>query len=228
MVSEGRHEHRLPQGERRAHLGRVGRRRWQPWSGLRQAVAQLGGSGRTRDRPDRRMWSRQLKTNPDSRRLIVSAWNPADLPAMALAPCHCLFQFYFVDGRLSCQLYQRSADVFLGVPFNIASYALLTLMMAQVTGLKAGRFRTHVRRCAPLCEPPGAGGAAAVTDTKTASPAMQLNAGHQIHLRVSPFGRFQTYRATTRTLTSRRRLPYNDAGGDLDHCCRSPQRGYRA
>lgn len=81
-----------------------------------------------------------LKTNPDSRRIIVSAWNPADIPDMALAPCHCLFQFYVAEGRLSCQLYQRSADVFLGVPFNIASYALLTMMMAQVTGLKPGDF----------------------------------------------------------------------------------------
>ena len=81
-----------------------------------------------------------LKTNPDSRRIIVTAWNPADIPDMALAPCHCLFQFYVAEGRLSCQLYQRSADVFLGVPFNIASYALLTLMMAQVTGLKPGEF----------------------------------------------------------------------------------------
>ncbi|WP_424957226.1 thymidylate synthase [Hyphomicrobium sp. 1Nfss2.1] len=81
-----------------------------------------------------------LKTNPDSRRMIVSAWNPADVPDMALAPCHCLFQFYVAEGRLSCQLYQRSADIFLGVPFNIASYALLTMMMAQVTGLKAGEF----------------------------------------------------------------------------------------
>ena len=83
---------------------------------------------------------RDLKTNPDSRRLIVSAWNPADIPDMALAPCHCLFQFYVADGKLSCQLYQRSADIFLGVPFNIASYALLTLMIAQVTGLKPGEF----------------------------------------------------------------------------------------
>lgn len=82
----------------------------------------------------------QIKTNPDSRRLIVSAWNPAELPQMALAPCHCLFQFYVAEGRLSCQLYQRSADVFLGVPFNIASYALLTLMVAQVCGLKPGDF----------------------------------------------------------------------------------------
>ncbi len=81
-----------------------------------------------------------LKTNPDSRRMIVSAWNPADVPDMALAPCHCLFQFYVADGRLSCQLYQRSADVFLGVPFNIASYALLTLMMAQVTNFAPGEF----------------------------------------------------------------------------------------
>ncbi len=81
-----------------------------------------------------------IKRNPDSRRLIVTAWNPADVPKMALPPCHCLFQFYVADGRLSCQLYQRSADIFLGVPFNIASYALLTLMVAQVTGLKPGDF----------------------------------------------------------------------------------------
>lgn len=81
-----------------------------------------------------------LKRDPDSRRMIVSAWNPADIPQMALAPCHCLFQFYVADGKLSCQLYQRSADIFLGVPFNIASYALLTMMMAQVTGLEPGDF----------------------------------------------------------------------------------------
>ncbi|MDP1927596.1 MAG: thymidylate synthase [Thiobacillus sp.] len=81
-----------------------------------------------------------LKTNPDSRRIIVSAWNVADLDKMALAPCHAFFQFYVADGKLSCQLYQRSADIFLGVPFNIASYALLTLMMAQVTGLQPGDF----------------------------------------------------------------------------------------
>jgi len=81
-----------------------------------------------------------LKSNPDSRRIIVSAWNVADLDRMALAPCHAFFQFYVADGKLSCQLYQRSADIFLGVPFNIASYALLTMMMAQVTGLKPGDF----------------------------------------------------------------------------------------
>ncbi|HEX2827949.1 MAG TPA: thymidylate synthase [Burkholderiales bacterium] len=82
----------------------------------------------------------QLKSNPDSRRMIVSAWNVADLDRMALMPCHAFFQFYVAEGRLSCQLYQRSADIFLGVPFNIASYALLTMMVAQVTGLKLGDF----------------------------------------------------------------------------------------
>jgi thymidylate synthase len=81
-----------------------------------------------------------IRTNPESRRLIVSAWNPSDIPNMALPPCHCLFQFYVSDGKLSCQLYQRSADIFLGVPFNIASYALLTHMMAHVSGLKVGDF----------------------------------------------------------------------------------------
>ncbi|MBL8639837.1 MAG: thymidylate synthase [Alphaproteobacteria bacterium] len=81
-----------------------------------------------------------IKTNPDSRRLMVTAWNPAEIGKMALPPCHCLFQFYVADGRLSCQLYQRSADIFLGVPFNIASYALLLEMVAQVCGLKAGDF----------------------------------------------------------------------------------------
>lgn len=81
-----------------------------------------------------------IRQNPDSRRMVVSAWNVADLPDMALAPCHCLFQFYVANGKLSCQLYQRSADAFLGVPFNIASYALLTMMIAQVCGLEVGEF----------------------------------------------------------------------------------------
>ncbi len=82
----------------------------------------------------------QIKHDPDSRRILVSAWNPADTERMALPPCHCLFQFYVAGDQLSCQLYQRSADVFLGVPFNIASYALLTMMMAQVTGMRPGKF----------------------------------------------------------------------------------------
>ena len=83
---------------------------------------------------------RQIRSNPDSRRLMVCAWNVADIPKMALAPCHAMFQFYVADGKLSCQMYQRSADMFLGVPFNIASYALLTMMIAQATGLAAGDF----------------------------------------------------------------------------------------
>lgn len=99
----------------------------------------------------------QIKNNPDSRRLMVTAWNPAEIEEMALPPCHCLFQFYVADGRLSCQLYQRSADIFLGVPFNIASYALLTMMVAQVCGLRPGDFvhtfgdahiyNNHIEQC---------------------------------------------------------------------------------
>jgi thymidylate synthase len=110
-------------------LGPVYGKQWRSWS---------APDGRTIDQI--RQVVATLKTSPDSRRMIVSAWNPADIPDMALAPCHCLFQFYVAQRRLSCQLYQRSADVFLGVPFNIASYALLTMMMAQVTGLEAGEF----------------------------------------------------------------------------------------
>ena len=110
-------------------LGPVYGKQWRSWA---------APDGRTIDQIQEVVET--LKSNPDSRRMIVSAWNPADIPNMALAPCHCLFQFYVADGRLSCQLYQRSADVFLGVPFNIASYALLTMMMAQVTGLQVGDF----------------------------------------------------------------------------------------
>jgi thymidylate synthase len=110
-------------------LGPVYGKQWRSWA---------APDGRTIDQISEVVET--LKINPDSRRMIVSAWNPADVPDMALAPCHCLFQFYVAEGRLSCQLYQRSADVFLGVPFNIASYALLTMMMAQVTGLEAGEF----------------------------------------------------------------------------------------
>jgi thymidylate synthase len=110
-------------------LGPVYGKQWRSWA---------APDGRTIDQISEVVET--LKTNPDSRRIIVSAWNPADIPDMALAPCHCLFQFYVAEGRLSCQLYQRSADVFLGVPFNIASYALLTMMMAQVTGLEPGEF----------------------------------------------------------------------------------------
>ena len=110
-------------------LGRVYGAQWRDWRGPDGAtIDQISGV------------IEQIKKNPDSRRLIVSAWNPGELHLMALSPCHALFQFYVQDGELSCQLYQRSADLFLGVPFNIASYALLTMMIAQVTGLRPGDF----------------------------------------------------------------------------------------
>ena len=110
-------------------LGPVYGRQWRSWA---------APDGRTIDQMSEVVEA--IRTTPDSRRLVVSAWNPADLPDMALAPCHCLFQFHVADGKLSCQLYQRSADAFLGVPFNIASYALLTMMVAQVTRLRPGDF----------------------------------------------------------------------------------------
>ncbi|QJC89032.1 thymidylate synthase [Bacillus inaquosorum] len=110
-------------------LGPVYGSQWRSWQ---------GADGETVDQISRLI--EDIKTNPNSRRLIVSAWNVAEIDKMALPPCHCLFQFYVSDGKLSCQLYQRSADVFLGVPFNIASYALLTMMIAHVTGLEPGEF----------------------------------------------------------------------------------------
>jgi thymidylate synthase len=115
--------------DEQGELGPVYGKQWRSWE---------GAGGKVVDQISDLVL--QIKKNPDSRRLIVSAWNVADLPQMALMPCHALFQFYVANGRLSCQLYQRSADVFLGVPFNIASYALLTLMIAQVCGLQPGEF----------------------------------------------------------------------------------------
>ena len=115
--------------DERGDLGPVYGQQWRSWPAADGGtIDQIGNVIAT------------IRNNPDSRRLIVSAWNPADVDRMALPPCHCLFQFYVAKGRLSCQLYQRSADIFLGVPFNIASYALLTMMVAQVTGFKAGDF----------------------------------------------------------------------------------------
>jgi thymidylate synthase len=111
------------------NLGPVYGKQWRSWS---------DGQGHAADQMNDLI--KMLRQNPDSRRLIVCAWNVSDLDKMALPPCHCLFQFYVAEGRLSCQLYQRSADIFLGVPFNIASYALLTQMIAQVVGLKLGEF----------------------------------------------------------------------------------------
>lgn len=115
--------------DKNGDLGPIYGQQWRSWT---------GADGKTYDQVKDVL--HQIKTNPDSRRMIINAWNVADLPKMGLNPCHALFQFYVADGKLSCQLYQRSADVFLGVPFNIASYALLTMMMAQVTGLEAGEF----------------------------------------------------------------------------------------
>ncbi len=115
--------------DERGELGPVYGQQWRSWP---------AADGRTIDQIGHVVES--IRNNPDSRRLIVTAWNPAEVEKMALPPCHCLFQFYVAKGRLSCQLYQRSADVFLGVPFNIASYALLTLMVAQVTDLQPGEF----------------------------------------------------------------------------------------
>ncbi len=145
------------------YLNENGVRIWNEWADENGELGPVyGRQWRSWPAPDGRVIDQmaelvaQIRRNPDSRRLLLSAWNVADLPdeslspqenvargRMALAPCHTLFQFYVADGRLSCQLYQRSADIFLGVPFNIASYALLTLMMAQVTGLKPGAF-VHV------------------------------------------------------------------------------------
>lgn len=115
--------------DKNGDLGRVYGAQWRSWR---------SANGETIDQI--RNLVQQIQTNPDSRRLIVSAWNPAEVDSMALPPCHALFQFYVANGKLSCQLYQRSADIFLGVPFNIASYALLTLMLAQVCSLQAGEF----------------------------------------------------------------------------------------
>ena len=115
--------------DKRGDLGPVYGKQWRSWE---------GANGQTFDQISWLM--QELKRNPDSRRLIISAWNVPDIEKMKLAPCHCLFQFYVADGKLSCQLYQRSADIFLGVPFNIASYALLTQMLAHVSGLQAGDF----------------------------------------------------------------------------------------
>ena len=115
--------------DERGELGPVYGKQWRSWE---------GANGKTIDQISDAI--NQIKTNPDSRRIIVSAWNVTDLPKMALMPCHTLFQFYVANGKLSCQLYQRSADVFLGVPFNIASYALFTMMIAQVCDLQVGEF----------------------------------------------------------------------------------------
>jgi thymidylate synthase len=142
-------------------LGRMGPRGRRPRPGLRRAVAQLAHAQRRPHRPDCRGGQARCSSNPDSRRIIVSAWNVAELDQMALMPCHAFFQFYVAPatepggrGRLSCQLYQRSADIFLGVPFNIASYALLTHMLAQQCDLDLGDFIWTGGDCHIYRQPP--------------------------------------------------------------------------
>ena len=145
----------------------------------------------------------EIIQNPNSRRLVVSAWNPADVDRMALPPCHCLFQFFVANGKLSCQLYQRSADVFLGVPFNIASYALLTILMAKATKLEPGEFVHYLRRRASVRESLRAGAPPDAAHAQAAAAA----AAQSIQNRPVRVGlrRFHVDRTTRRTRTSRRR-----------------------
>ncbi len=178
--------------DERGDLGPVYGQQWRSWPAQ---------DGRTIDQIANVV--EMIRRNPDSRRLIVTAWNPADVDKMALPPCHCLFQFYVARGRLSCQLYQRSADIFLGVPFNIASYALLTMMVAQVTGLAARRVHPHLRRRAPLSQPLEQ---ARLQLSRDAAPAADDAAqsggeGHLLAFRYEDFA----LRATSRTRTSRPR-----------------------
>jgi thymidylate synthase len=151
--------------DERGELGPVYGYQWRSWTGRNgESIDQISDV------------IQQIRTKPDSRRLIVSAWNVADIPTMALPPCHLLFQFYAADGRLSCQMYQRSADVFLGVPFNIASYALLTMMVAQVTDLEPGDF-IHTLGDAHLYENHLEQARLQLTRTPRALPTMQIDRG---------------------------------------------------
>ena len=144
------------------HLGRVGRRARRPRPRLWLPVALLAHAGTAATSTRSASRGPASRATRIRRRLIVSAWNVGEMEHMALPPCHAFFQFYVADGKLTCQLYQRSADIFLGVPFNIASYALLTLMIAQVMRPEARRLRPHLRRRAPLPQPPRAGAPAAL------------------------------------------------------------------
>ena len=203
LVPARRHERALPAGARRHDLGRVGRRRTAT-SARSTATSGATGPTATAARSTRsRKVVEPIRTNPDSRRLIVTAWNPADVERMALPPCHALFQFYVAEGRLSCQLYQRSADIFLGVPFNIASYALLTLMVAQVTGLKPGEF-VHTLGDAHLYLNHLDQAREQLARTPRPFPRLQAEPGGEGHLRVRVRATSRS-KATTRTPRSRRR-----------------------
>ena len=172
--------------------GRTASRIWDEWADENGELGPVyGDQWRSWPAPDGthidqiRQALQLIQSDPDSRRIIVSAWNVAEIPQMALAPCHALFQFWVADGRLSCQLYQRSADIFLGVPFNIASYALLTHLVAGQSGLEPGDF-VYGRRLPPLSQPPRAGrgaaapNAVAVTDAHPEAPAADAL---RLHLR---------------------------------------------
>ena len=154
----------------------------------------------------------QIRTNPDSRRLIVSAWNVADVPAMALPPCHLLFQFYVADGRLSCQMYQRSADVFLGVPFNIASYALLTMMVAQVTDLAPGEF-VHTFGDAHLYDNHLEQAQLQLSREPRPLPTMRIDPSVRLDFRLSSTSIFG-WRITIRIRTFRRRWRCESSRGE--------------
>ncbi len=192
--------------QRRDHLGRVGRRARRARPGLRRAMAVVAGAGRTHiDQIQQAIDT--LRRDPDSRRIIVSAWNVADIPDMALAPCHAFFQFYVADGKLSCQLYQRSADMFLGVPFNIASYALLTHDGRAAGRARAGRLRLDGRRLPHLRQPRRAGDRAAhARPVSGADPALRTHAARASSTTGS---RTSRSRITSTTRRSGRPSPYD-------------------
>ena len=171
VVPARRHQHQISQRPRRHASGTNGPTRTAISA---RSTASSGARGRRRDGGTIDQIANvvaMIRRNPDSRRLIVTAWNPAEVDEMALPPCHCLFQFYVADGRLSCQLYQRSADVFLGVPFNIASYALLTHDGRAGDRAQAGRVHPHLRRRASLSQSSRAGAPAAVARAAPAADA---------------------------------------------------------
>ena len=201
------------QRARRHHLGRMGRRRRRTRPGLRRAVAVWPTPVGRAHRPDQRSVSSMLQSDPDSRRNIVSAWNVGEIPQMALPPCHAFFQFYVADGRLSCQLYQRSADLFLGVPFNIASYALLTHMMAAAG--RPGRRRVHLdrRRLPHLRQPRRAGHAN--SSRREPRPYPELVLAPRDSLFDYTYDDVVDQRTTTRTRRSRPRGGIDGSGADL-------------